>query len=91
MLELERLGIQPDARLTVATSEPNAGRTQPYRVHRRHAGGWGNCGQAGALPAYWERTHQAVPVLWLTTAGRKADALQAAIRRNPYRDYYLVA
>lgn len=88
MLEMERLGIEPDgwiglihgAKTREAYIEFTAALPSAAEMESKLA----------RYQAHWEGTQRGIPVLWLTTAARKANWLLEKIRTSEYRDCYLV-
>ena len=92
-LELERLGIQPDGWLCVDTtpvsdSAPHQEAFVEYTAAMPSASEIK--GKLAGYQAYWERTHNAAAVLWLTTNERQVAGLLRMIRKSDYRDLFLV-
>jgi hypothetical protein len=88
MLELEKLGMQPDAWLSVGHGEKQRQAFLEFTAAMPSASEL--TGKLERYQAYWERTQDATAVLWLTTSKRKAQRLLEGIRGCPYRDYFLV-
>ena len=88
LLELEKLGIQPDAWLGVS----HKGRTREAFLEFTAAmpNARELSGKLAGYHALWDRARQPVAVLWLTTSRGKANRLLGAIRKKDYRDYYFV-
>ena len=88
LLELEKLGVQPDAWLEV--SHGKSGRQAFLEFTSAMPNARELSGKLAGYQALWDLTRQAVAVLWLTTSGSKANRLVQAIRRSEYRDYFFV-
>jgi hypothetical protein len=88
MLELEQLGMQPDAWLAVSSGDKGRQAFLEFTAAMPSASELS--GKLERYQAYWERTQDPTAVLWLTTSKRKAQRLLEGIRGCPYRDYFLV-
>lgn len=88
VLEMERLGVQPDAWLEVRSTADARDAFLEFTAAMPSA-----AELAGKLAGYrtlWERTARPCAVLWLTTSRAKADRLLEGVRRSDYRDCFLV-
>jgi len=88
MLELERLGVEPDAWIEVTNEDKHRQAfiefTAAMPTKRELAG------KIERYEGYWERTGQPIPVLWLTTSRSKANRLWEGVLQSIYEDYFLV-
>ena len=86
-LELGGLGIQPDAWLEVSHGK------KARQAYLEFTAAMPNAKElSGKLDGYhalWNRTREAIAVLWLTTSRGKANRLLGRIRRSEYRDYFV--
>ena len=88
LLELDKLGVQPDAWLEVGHGESNRAAyleftaAMPEEKELR--------GKIAGYEALWERAGTPTPVLWLTTTRHKRQALREATQKSGYRDCFLV-
>jgi hypothetical protein len=88
MLELEGLGVQPDAGLLVsgATAQQEAylevTAVMPAAVEL--------AGKLEGYQALWERSGRSCAVLWLTHSPPHAARILKAVRRSGYGDCFLV-
>ncbi len=87
-LELEDLGMQPDARIEVTHGDK--ARSAFIEFTAVLPEGRELAGKIARYEHYWEATKQAIPVLWLTTSRRKANGIIAGVHRSEYKDYFLV-
>ena len=83
MLEMEKLGIQPDACLEVEGTQHHEAFLEFTAVMPSKAE------MKRKLEGYGElfETH-AVPILWLTTSRSKLNQLRQSILKSPYKDYF---
>jgi hypothetical protein len=88
MLELDKLGIEPDAWLDVACGSRHHEAFLEFTAAMPVASELS--GKLSRYQAYWERTQHRAAVLWLTTTGAKANRLLEGIRASEYRDCFLV-
>ncbi len=88
MLELERLGVEPDAWIEVINEDKHRQAfiefTAAMPTKRELSE------KIERYEGYWERTRQPIPVLWLTTSRSKANRLWEGMLQSTYRDYFLV-
>jgi len=87
MLEVLKIGIQPDAWIEVSGSRGSQAAyieftavmpTKPELASK-----------VARYEAHWEAQDTPTPVLWLTTSLNKLDMLRQAIVHSTYRDYFL--
>jgi hypothetical protein len=88
MLELERLGIEPDAWLGVGAGEGGQEAFVEFTAAMPGAAELAN--KLARYQAHWEGTRRPAAVLWLTTSRARAHRLLDAVRAVAYRDYFLV-
>ncbi|MGI6379317.1 MAG: replication-relaxation family protein [Anaerolineae bacterium] len=88
MLELARLGMQPDAWLRVE------GEQRSLQAYIEFTGVLPTAAELQAkiarYQAHWEGLEAPIPVLWLTTSRSKVQLLRKGIGDSGYRDYFLL-
>jgi hypothetical protein len=87
MLELLKLGIQPDGWLEVSGAQRSQQAyieftaVMPTRLEL--------ASKVAHYEAYWQTQETPTPVLWLTTSRSKLNLLRQAIGHSSYQDYFL--
>ncbi|MHB1355031.1 MAG: replication-relaxation family protein [Anaerolineae bacterium] len=88
MLELAKLGIEPDAWLEVS------GDRQTKQAYLEFTSVMPTKPELAAkvahYEAHWEATDTPIPVLWLTTSRSKQNVLRQGILNSAYKDYFLL-
>ena len=88
ILERERLGIEPDARIVVINGRKSKQAFIEFTAAMPSAKELAN--KVEGYEAYWERTQKPVPVLWLTTSRSKINRLREGVLKSVYKDYFLL-
>ena len=88
ILERERLGIEPDARIVVINGQKSKQAFIEFTAAMPSAKELAD--KIAAYEAYWERTERPVPVLWFTTSRNKINRLKEGVLKSVYRDYFLL-
>ena len=87
LLELQKLGIQPDAWLEVSGERSSKQAyveftaVMPTRTEL--------AAKVARYEAHWESLESPIPVLWLTTSRSKLELLRQGIARSAYGDHFL--
>jgi hypothetical protein len=87
MLELLKLGVQPDAWLQVSRGERSEQAYLEFTavMPDKRDLAW----KIERYRAHWEASDPPVPVLWLTTSRRKLNQLREAVAKSAYKDCFL--
>ena len=89
LLEMERLGIEPDASTEVVNGQRSKQAFIEFTAAMPSAKELSQ--KVAGYEGYWERTENPTAVLWLTTSRNKINRLRETVSRSVYKDYYLLA
>ena len=87
MLELEALGVEPDARIEIGDGERSKAAFLEFTAAMPSADELR--GKIARYEAYWERTKQPTAVLWLASSRAKVNRLRDGTAKSLYKDYFL--
>ena len=88
LLELEELGVQPDAWIEVTNRDKTKQSFIEFTAVVPTKSELSD--RIGRYEEYWERTKTPVPVLWLTTSQSKLNQLRRGVLAATYKDYFLL-
>ena len=88
MVEREGLGIEPDARIVVTNGRRSRQAFIEFTAAMPDAKDL--AAKVGGYEAFWQRTGNPIPVLWITTSRHKLTRLREAVMKAVHKDYFLV-